>query len=56
MILDPGFNLTLRPMKYPQFYQHYLNAIIAPFANTVAPIAVTLLTLCFMLSGSSFLN
>ena len=27
MILDPGFNLTLRPMKYPQFYQHYLNAI-----------------------------
>lgn len=27
MILDPGFNLTLRPMRYPQFYQHYLNAI-----------------------------
>ena len=27
MILDPGFNLTLRPMKYPQFYQHYLNSI-----------------------------
>lgn len=27
MILDPGFYITLRPMKYPQFYQHYLNAI-----------------------------
>lgn len=27
MILDPGFNLTLRPMKYPQFYEMYKNAI-----------------------------
>jgi len=27
MILDPGFNLTLRPMKYPHFYEHYKNAI-----------------------------
>ncbi|MCC6137252.1 MAG: ribonucleotide-diphosphate reductase subunit beta [Bdellovibrionaceae bacterium] len=27
MILDPGFNLTLRPMKYPQFYDMYKNAI-----------------------------
>lgn len=27
MILEPGFYLTLRPMRYPQFYQHYLNAI-----------------------------
>lgn len=27
MILEPGFHLTLRPMRYPQFYQHYLNAI-----------------------------
>ncbi len=26
-ILDPGFNLTLRPMKYPQFYEMYRNAI-----------------------------
>lgn len=25
-ILDPGFNLTLRPMKYPAFYQHFINA------------------------------
>ncbi len=25
-ILDPGFNLTLRPMKYPSFYQHFINA------------------------------
>ena len=25
-ILDPGFNLTLRPMKYPQFYNHFINA------------------------------
>ena len=23
MILDPGFDLTLRPMKYPQFYDMY---------------------------------
>src|SRR5262245_13930550 len=27
MILDPGFNLTLRPMKYPDLYQQYRNAI-----------------------------
>src|SRR4051812_43472491 len=27
MILDPGFNLTLRPMKYPMFYDMYKNAI-----------------------------
>lgn len=27
MILDPGFNLTLRPMKYPLFYDMYKNAI-----------------------------
>lgn len=27
MILDPGFNLTLRPMKYPKFYEMYKNAI-----------------------------
>jgi ribonucleoside-diphosphate reductase beta chain len=27
MILDPGFNLTLRPMKYPVFYDLYRNAI-----------------------------
>ncbi len=27
MILDPGFNLTLRPMKYPIFYEMYKNAI-----------------------------
>lgn len=26
-LLDPGFNLTLRPMKYPQFYDMYLDAI-----------------------------
>ena len=25
-ILDPGFNLTLRPMKYPTFFQHFINA------------------------------
>ena len=25
-ILDPGFNLTLRPMKYPAFFQHFVNA------------------------------
>lgn len=27
MILDAGFNLTLRPMKYPEFYEMYRNAI-----------------------------
>lgn len=27
MILDPGFNLTLRPMKYPVFYDMYRDAI-----------------------------
>ena len=27
MILSPGFNLTLRPMKYPIFYEMYRNAI-----------------------------
>src|SRR5262245_23758819 len=27
MILQPGFNLTLRPMRYPVFYEMYKNAI-----------------------------
>src|SRR3982751_2810621 len=27
MLLDPGFDLTLRPMKYPHFYEMYKNAI-----------------------------
>ncbi len=27
MILDPGMNLTLRPMKYPVFYEMYKSAI-----------------------------
>ena len=27
MILDPGMNLTLRPMRYPTFYEMYRNAI-----------------------------
>ena len=26
-ILDPGFNLTLRPMKYPDFYEMYKDGI-----------------------------
>jgi ribonucleoside-diphosphate reductase beta chain len=26
-LLDPGFNLTLRPMAYPNFYEMYRNAI-----------------------------
>ena len=26
-ILDPGFDLTLRPMRYPQFFDMYLDAI-----------------------------
>src|SRR6201996_9317628 len=27
MLLDPGFDLTLRPMKYPAFYDQYKAAI-----------------------------
>ena len=27
MLLDPGFELTLRPMRYPDFYERYRNAI-----------------------------
>src|SRR6188508_2608096 len=27
MLLDPGFNLTLRPMRYPSFYEMYRNSI-----------------------------
>ena len=27
MILDPGMELTLRPMKYPEFYEMYKNSI-----------------------------
>ena len=27
MLLDPGFNLTLRPMKHPAFYEMYRNGI-----------------------------
>ncbi len=27
MLLDPGLNLTLRPMKYPQFYEMYRDGI-----------------------------
>src|SRR6476646_1696543 len=27
MILDPGFNLTLRPMKYPVFFEMFRTAI-----------------------------
>jgi ribonucleoside-diphosphate reductase beta chain len=26
-LLDPGFDLTLRPMRYPQFYEMYKDAI-----------------------------
>ena len=26
-LLDPGFELTLRPMRYPKFYEMYRNAI-----------------------------
>src|SRR5580658_8047145 len=26
-ILDPGLDLTLRPMRYPQFYERYRDAI-----------------------------
>ena len=27
MILDPGFDLTLRPMRYPEFFEMYKNGI-----------------------------
>ena len=26
-LLDPGFNLTLRPMRYPQFFERYRDAV-----------------------------
>ena len=26
-LLDPGFDLTLRPMRYPRFYEMYRDAI-----------------------------
>ena len=26
-ILEPGYKLTLRPMQYPKFYEHYLTSI-----------------------------
>ena len=26
-ILDPGYDLTLRPMRYPQFFEMYRDAI-----------------------------
>jgi ribonucleoside-diphosphate reductase beta chain len=26
-ILDPGLDLSLRPMRYPEFYERYRNAI-----------------------------
>lgn len=26
-LLDPGMNLNLRPMRYPEFYDHFVNAI-----------------------------
>lgn len=25
-LLDPGFDLTLRPMQYPKFYEYFINA------------------------------
>ncbi|PZC44935.1 MAG: ribonucleoside-diphosphate reductase beta chain, partial [Chloroflexi bacterium] len=27
MILDPGLDLNLRPMRYPEFYEMYKNSI-----------------------------
>ena len=27
MLLQPGFELTLRPMRYPAFYEMYRNAV-----------------------------
>ena len=27
LLLDPGMSLTLRPMRYPQFYDMYRDAI-----------------------------
>src|ERR1041384_2146593 len=30
-LLDPGFELTLRPMRYPDFYERYRDAIKNPW-------------------------
>ena len=27
-ILDPGFDLTLRPMRYPEFYEMYRDCLL----------------------------
>jgi ribonucleoside-diphosphate reductase beta chain len=37
MLLDPGMNLTLRPMRYPHFYDRYRDAI----KNTCTPTSRT---------------
>ena len=47
MLLDPGLNLTLRPMKYPVFFEMYKNAIKNTMKNAVlnycgvSPVKVT---------------
>lgn len=39
-LLDPGFSLTLRPMKYPQFYEMYLNGIKNTWSVDEVPFSV----------------
>ena len=52
-ILEPGYELTLRPMKYPVFYDMYRDAIKNTWTveevdfstDTVDPVSYTHLTL-----------
>ena len=30
-LLDPGFELTLRPMRYPDFYERYRDCLLYTF-------------------------
>ena len=49
MLLDPGFDLTLRPMKYPDFFEMYKDGIKnnwtvdeVDFSNDVADLRMKL--------------
>jgi ribonucleoside-diphosphate reductase beta chain len=33
MLLDPGMDLTLRPMRHPQFYDRFRDRLVAFFAT-----------------------
>ena len=47
MLLDPGFELTLRPMRYPDFYEMYSNAI----KNFLAVMIIASVFVVFLIQG-----